>query len=124
MSLLRSVLCGSLGIAVALVARLSAADPSSLVPEVGYNYGEIESARATAMGGAMRALGNGTTALYSNPAGMTLTRVYHLEGMAAIWPESRRQSYGAAAVDSVTGRLAGGLAGQYGSLDPDGIQRK
>src|SRR5262245_20147293 len=102
MSIHRSIFLGTFALASALMARPSAADPSELVPEVGYNYGEIESARATALGGAMRALGNGTTALYMNPAGMPLTRVYHLEGMAAIWPEARRQSYGAAAVDSVT----------------------
>src|ERR1044071_10505709 len=81
------------------------ADPSQLVPEVGCNYGEIESARAAAMGGAMRALGNGVTGVYQNPANIALTRVYHLEALAQIWPQARRQTYGASAVDSATGRL-------------------
>ena len=47
------------------------------------------------MGGALRALGNGVTGLYLNPANMALTRVYHLMALAQIWPESRRQTYGA-----------------------------
>ena len=76
------------------------ADASAIVPEVGYNYGEVETARSAAMGGALRALGNGVTGLYLNPANMALTRVYHLMALAQIWPESRRQTYGAAAVDS------------------------
>lgn len=100
------------------------ADASSLVPEVGYDYGEVETARSAAMGGALRALGNGVTGLYLNPANMALTRVYHLMALAQIWPEARRQTYGAAAVDSVTGRLAGGAGGNYGVLDPDGVDRK
>ena len=106
------------------LATRARADASDLVPEVGYNYGEVETARSAAMGGALRALGNGVTGLYLNPANMALTRVYHLMALAQIWPESRRQTYGAAAVDSVTGRLAGGAGGNYGVLDPDGVDRK
>jgi hypothetical protein len=124
MRLVRSLLALVLFAEVLLVAGRAAADPSPLIPEVGYDYDEIQTARSTAMGGAMRALGNGTTALFENPAGMALTRVYHLGALAAIGPESRRQSYGAGAVDSVTGRLAGGFGGAYSSLDPDGVARK
>src|SRR5260370_35422981 len=76
------------------------------------------------MGGALRALGNGTTGLYQNPANMAMTRVYHLQALAQIWPEARRQTYGAGAVDSATGRLAAGVSGQYGVLDADGIDRR
>jgi hypothetical protein len=43
--------------------------------------------------------------------------------LAAFSPEARRQSYGGAVVDSVTNRLAGGFAGSYSVLDPDGIHR-
>ena len=43
-------------ISMTLVSR-ARADASSLVPEVGYNYGEVETARSAAMGGALRALG-------------------------------------------------------------------
>lgn len=124
MRLHRPLISLAVGVTGALAAASALADPSPLMPQVGYNYGEIETARATALGGAVRALGNGTTALYANPAGMATSRVYHLEALAAIWPEPRRQSYGAGAVDSVTGRLAGGFGGQYASLDPDGVQRK
>lgn len=111
-------------VSLTLASRDARADASSLVPEVGYDYGDVETARSAAMGGALRALGNGVTALYLNPANMALTRVYHLMALAQIWPEARRQTYGAAAVDSVTGRLAGGAGGNYGVLDPDGVDRK
>src|SRR6266508_173011 len=100
------------------------AERSDIVPEVGFNYGENESGRSAGMGSAMRALGNGVTGLYANPANIALTRVYHLQALAQIWPEARRQTYGASAVDSVTGRLAGAIGGHYGVLDPDGVDRK
>lgn len=117
-----------IGSALALAAVASAktthAEPSDLVPEVGFNHGEIETGRSAALGGAMRALGNAVTGLYSNPANIALTRVYHLQGLAQIWPEARRQTYGASAVDSVTGRLAGAIGAHYGVLDPDGVDRR
>jgi hypothetical protein len=88
-----------------------------------YNYGEVETTRSTAMGGALRAAGNGTTAPYMNPAGMALARLYHIEAQAQITPEYGRQVYGGTVVDSITSRLAGGLGIQGGFLDPDGIDR-
>jgi hypothetical protein len=115
---------GSTFALLAFLATPAIADRSDLVPEVGYNYGEIESARSAAMGGALRALGNGVTGIYLNPASIALTRVYHLEALAQIWPQARRQSYGASAIDSATGRLAAGITGQYAVLDPDGVDRR
>jgi hypothetical protein len=109
---------------VLLVAQNARADRSNLVPEVGYNYGEIESARMAAMGGALRALGNGVTGIYLNPANIALTRVYHLQALGQFWPEASRQTYGAAAIDSSTSRFAAGIAGQYGVMDPDGVDRR
>lgn len=105
-----------------LSSRPAAAD--SLAPETGWNHGEIEPARTTAVGGAVRALGSGVGGLYANPANMALTRVYHLQALGQIWPEAKRQTYGATAVDSVTSRLAGGLGAHYGMMDPDGIDRR
>ena len=57
---------------------------------------------------------------------MSAARVYHLTALAQIWPESRRQSYGAAAVDSVgsSARVAGGIGATYNTQDSDGIDRK
>jgi opacity protein-like surface antigen len=108
-------------LASATVAR---AEPSKLPPEFGWNYGEPETARSAALGGATRAIGPDIGGLYGNPANIAASRVYHLGAVAQIWPEAHRQSYGAAAVDSVTSRLAGGLGGSYTSQDPDGIKRK
>jgi opacity protein-like surface antigen len=123
--LLRHFYIGSaLALAAVSSARTAHADSSNLVPEAGFNYGEIETGRSAALGGAMRALGNGVTGLYSNPANIALTRAYHIQGLAQIWPEARRQTYGASAVDSVTGRLAGAIGAHYGVLDPDGVDRK
>jgi hypothetical protein len=77
------------------------------------------------MGGALNALGVSTAAVYMNPANMPMARVYHLESVAAYQPESRRQTYGLAIVDSLLSstRLAGGLAGAWSTLDPDGLHR-
>jgi hypothetical protein len=95
-------------------------------PEVGYNYQEIETARIAATNGALRANSTSTDALFDNPANMSAARVYHLAALADIWPESKRQSYGAAAVDSVgsSARVAGGLGATYNTQDSDGVDRK
>lgn len=107
------------------VARPAGAAPSPLPPEVGFSRGELESPRSAAMGGALRALGNSLDGLYLNPANMAATRVYHLGGVAQLWPQAGRQSYGGAAVDSILNpeRIAGGLAVTSSEFDPDGLQR-
>jgi hypothetical protein len=101
------------------------ADPSKLPPEVGYNYNEIETGRVTAKNGADRALGNSVSALFTNPANMATSRVYHAAALVQIWPEASRQSYGVAAVDSVgsSSRIAGGLGATWTRQDPDGVDR-
>jgi len=103
-------------------------DTSALVEgkepaQFAYNYGETETPRTAALGGAQRASGNGTTAMFMNPANMVQSRVYHIGALGQITPEYGRQVYGGAIVDSVTGRLAGGLSVMGGFLDPDGIDR-
>jgi hypothetical protein len=94
-------------------------------PEQAYDLGEIESARATGMGGALNALGVSTTGLYMNPANMALARVYHLEAVAAYSPESQRESFGLAIVDSVinSSHLSGGVAATWNEFDPTGMHR-
>jgi hypothetical protein len=112
--------------ATASLAHDARAEKSSVPPEVGYNYQEIETPRITATNGATRALSTSTEALFDNPANMSAARVYHLTALAQIWPESGRQSYGAAAVDSVgsSARVAGGIGATYNTQDTDGIDRK
>ncbi|MDP9150554.1 MAG: hypothetical protein M3O36_11525 [Myxococcota bacterium] len=101
------------------------AQPITTTPELAYDLGEIPSARAVAMGGALNALGVSTTALYLNPANMALARVYHIESLSAFSPEAKRQTYGLAIVDSVlnAGRVAGGLGGSWSEMDPSGTHR-
>jgi opacity protein-like surface antigen len=101
------------------------AEPSELPPEVGYNYNEIETGRVAAKNGADRALGNSVSALFTNPANMATSRVYHAAALVQIWPEASRQTYGVAAVDSVgsSSRIAGGLGATWTRQDPDGVDR-
>lgn len=82
-----------------------------------FNYGEIETTRSAAFGGAMAAAGNGTTAPFVNPASMTLTRVYHIEAFGQGAFEFGRQAYGGVIVDSITSKLAGAVAVSGGFLD-------
>jgi opacity protein-like surface antigen len=120
------VRCAALLCAFLSLASRARADKSKLDPTVGYNYEEIETPRIAAMGGATRALSNSLEALYINPANMAASRIYHIGAMAQIWPEARRQSYGAGAVDSFGSKyqLAGGVAGTYNLQDTDGIDRR
>jgi len=109
-----------------LVARDVRAEPSELPAEIGYNYNEIETARAAGASGAVRAWGNSITALFLNPANMAAARVYHIGAFAQIWPEARRQSYGAGAVDSIisSSKVAGGVGATWNFQDNDGIDRE
>lgn len=101
------------------------ADGATLPPEVGYNYGQTETPRIAAMGGALRAFSSSADALFINPANMATSRVYHVGALAQIWPEASRQSYGLAIVDSIVSasRLAGGLGGTWTRQDPSGVDR-
>jgi opacity protein-like surface antigen len=78
-----------------------------------------------ALAGAQRALSYSIGGLFTNPANMATNRVYHLGGLAEIWPEADRFSYGGAAVDSLVNSkgLAGGLGGAMSRQDKDGIDR-
>ncbi len=100
------------------------AERSTLAPETGYHYGEVEDGRWAALAGALRARGTGMTGVFANPAGIASTRVYHAGALAQIWPEAKRQSYGAAIVDSVTSSLAAGLGFVWSDQDPDGLKRR
>jgi len=101
------------------------AAPMTTSPEQAYDLGEVPSARAVGMGGALNALGVSTTALYLNPANMPLARVYHLEAIGAYSPESQRDTVGLAIVDSVinTSHLSGGVAATWNEFDPSGVHR-
>ena len=115
----------ALGVLVLVRAAPAMADPMSTSPEQAYDMGQLPGARATAMGGALNALGVSTTALSLNPANMTLARVYHIEALGAFSPESLRQTYGLAIVDSVinSSRIAGGIEAAASGLDPNGLHR-
>src|SRR4051812_21486873 len=101
---------GLSGVLTALVPGRASADAGKLDPSVIYNYGENETTRSVAMGGALRAMGNGTSGIFLNPAAIVETRVYHIEALAQISPETGRQVYGGTVVDTVTGRLGGSVS--------------
>jgi opacity protein-like surface antigen len=102
------------------------AEPSEVDPTIGYNYGEIETARHAATAGAQRATSTSIGALFVNPANIAVGEVYHLGVLAQIWPEAKRQSYGAAASDSLVSKseLAGAAGATYNVQDSDGIDRQ
>lgn len=120
---------GAIFIFVALATGSSTnnawAEDAKLLPPVAYAYGENETPRSLAMGGALRALGNGTTAVFLNPANMPLTRLYHIEANGQFTPEATRALGSLAAVDSITSstRIAGGASFTGGVIDPDGLNR-
>ncbi len=120
----RATAAALVGSALASFSGVARADPPSPLPApVIYNYGVEENPRSAAMGGALRAMGSGNNALLLNPAAVAETRVYHIEADAQFMPEAARQVYGGSIVDSVTGRLAGGVAVMGGFMDPNGLNR-
>lgn len=110
---------------VLCVAQPSLAE-SDLPPEIGYNYGDVETPRTMALGGAQRATSYAIGGLYSNPANMARTAVYHLGGVAEIWPEAKRVTFGGAAVDSIVNSkgIAGGVGYTWNQQDKDGLDRQ
>jgi hypothetical protein len=119
---------GGLAAALLLAPFSASADPdplnpTRLPPQVIYNYGENDTTRSAAMGGALRALGSGTSSVLLNPAAMAATRVYHASATIQFTPETGRQMYGATVVDSVTSKLAGSVALAGGYMDPHGLKR-
>ncbi len=114
----------SAGLALCLFASPCAAQ-SKLPPDVGWDYGDVDSGRGTALSGAQRSFSSSYGALLSNPANMASSRVYHVAALASIWPEANRQTFGAAVVDSSTSstRLAGGFAALWTNQDHNGINR-
>jgi len=125
LSHLKGLLGALAGLVVSFPAVVSA-EPSELSPSVGHNYGDHETPRMAAVGGATRASSNSLTSLYSNPANMAAAQLYHIGAFAQIYPEANRQSYGAAVVDSLisSSGLAGGLGGVLTIQDPDGMARE
>src|SRR5512140_2901551 len=103
-------LAAALSGGIALAPDRALADPSPLDPALISNYGEGETARSAAMGGALRALGSGTSAVFLNPAAMSEARVYHIDALTSFTPETRRWIVGGTVVDSVTSRLAGSFS--------------
>jgi hypothetical protein len=109
---------------VLLAPRVAAAQ-SSLDPNVISQYGEIETPRSAGMGGALRALGTGSTGIFMNPAAIASTAAFHIDALTQLAVETRRWVLGAAVSDSITSKLAGALAinGTPISMDPNGIAR-
>lgn len=112
-------------VAILCIDTRSFAAGSSLPPEVGWDYGDMETGRGAALSGSDRAQSSSYEALLSNPANMASARVYHVGALASIWPEARRQTFGAAIVDSSTSstRVAGGFSALWTVQDHDGINR-
>jgi opacity protein-like surface antigen len=113
------------GVVACLLSAIARADPD-LPLEVGWDYGDLETPRVAALGGAVRAFSHSVDAFLVNPATMAATPVYHVGGFLEIWPEANRQSYGGAIVDSVmsSSKLAGGLGGAYTRQNPENLGRE
>jgi len=109
-------------VAVLVLPQRSTAQSALPAPLV-TNEAEAETARSAAFGGALRAWGTGTTAVFMNPANLAAAKAYHLEGVVQLTPEAARQAYGAVIMDSITNKLAGGISVVGSFVDPDGIDR-
>ena len=117
------VLLGALLSAGVARADTDPLDPTLLPVPALLNYGEVETARSAAMGGAVRSTASGTLAPFANPAGLAMSRVYHVEAIGQFAPEVNRHFYGATVADSVTSKLAGAVSVGGGLLNPSGLDR-
>jgi hypothetical protein len=74
----RCWVAGLFALATVLVLPQRSTAQSALPAPLVNNEGENETARSAAFGGALRAWGSGTTAVFLNPANLAETQVYHL----------------------------------------------
>ena len=106
-----------------LARSLCCASALALVPSVA--LGQVQTApetpvtaRVMALGGGGHAIAQSTSALYVNPAAMSMSRVYHVDSSVLWDPSVGRWSFGGAVVDS-TRTVGAGLAYHYSLLDGD-----
>ncbi|MDH5493157.1 MAG: hypothetical protein OEY14_14475 [Myxococcales bacterium] len=101
----------------ATVESAGAAAPLSGMPARELSF---ESARTMALGSGSRATSVGTSAALSNPANLTLQRLYHVESLLGYSSEAGQWSIGGCIADSITNKIAAGLSfrGLYGGSDP------
>lgn len=92
-----------LPIAIAAFALLGAVRPAHATDF------ELLDARSLGMGGALRASAFATSALYINPAGIAMSKAYHVETSYIFDDKYKMHMVGASVVDSVTSRLGMGL---------------
>jgi len=84
---------------------------------------DLQNARALSLGGASRAYCPSNGALYLNPAGIAIARLYHVETMYGYIPTAHSHIAGASVIDSVTAPVAMGLSFNYVAWDPNGVDR-
>lgn len=89
-----------------------------------FGYDNLIDSRPLGMGGATRAIAGSNTALYLNPAGMSLGNVYHVQTLYYMEPMTNSHLGGVSIVDSVTSGVGAGLHFSYFNLDPDGEDRE
>jgi opacity protein-like surface antigen len=69
-----------------------------------------DSARGLALGTGARASAISSSALAYNPAGLAVGRYYHVEGLIDYMPDRSTVAFGGSIIDSLTSRLAVGVA--------------
>jgi hypothetical protein len=82
---------------------------------------DVVGARATAMGGALRASASGNAGILLNPAGMSLTRTYVVGSQYQFRGADRANKFTATIVDSITTRVAAGLSYTYMWASPERV---
>lgn len=97
---------------------------ASLAPSVGWAQLQTApvtpvTARTMALGGGTYGVAMSTSSIYSNPAAMSLGRVYHVDSSVGFDPSVNRWAFGGAVVDS-TRMVGAGLAYTFGTNPTSG----
>jgi len=71
---------------------------------------QTDNARGVALGTGVRATATSNSAVLYNPAALVLTRAYHVEGTVDYMPDRHTVALGGNVADSLTSRVAAGLA--------------
>jgi hypothetical protein len=109
----RALLVVQCAILVGVSTRAAAQDPTEPPTAPPPEASTLETPRGLAIGTGGRSTAVATSGVAYNAAGMAGADVYHIESIVGVHPQDNTWSLGAAAVDSVTSRLAAGFSFRY-----------
>ena len=110
------------GLVLVLVA-MALPEEASAQDDAGIRSSDMNTARGLALGNGARSSSLGSSAVLYNTAALSASRIYHMDALAAYRSDDGTWALGAAIADSISNRMASGLACRGIVGGDDGVTR-